>query len=78
MRSAKIPLLVLVVLTLSSLVLRSGPPASRAAFPMHARAGDARYVDFREAFRTKFPGLPIHVPLSMGQKFVYADGRIEE
>lgn len=78
MRFVKIPVLVLVALALSALVLRSGPPASRAAFPMHARAGDARYVGFREAFRTKFPGLPIHVPLSMGQKFVYANGRIEE
>lgn len=51
---------------------------ARAAFPMHARAGDARYVGFREAFRAKFPGLPIHVPMSMGQRFVYANGRIEE
>lgn len=78
MRSAKIPALALAALALSALVLCSGPPAPRAAFPMHARAGDARYVGFREAFRAKFPGLPIHVPLSMGQKFVYADGRIEE
>ena len=50
----------------------------RAAFPVHARAGDARYLDFQKAFRAKFPGLPIHVPMSMGQRFVYANGRIEE
>ena len=78
MRSGRIPVLTLVALALSSLVLCSGPPASRAAFPMHARAGDARYVGFREAFRVNFPGLAIHVPMSMGQRFVYADGRIEE
>jgi L-ascorbate metabolism protein UlaG (beta-lactamase superfamily) len=50
----------------------------RAAFPMHARAGDAMYLDFQRSFEAKFPGLRIHVPMAMGQKFVYASGRIEE
>jgi L-ascorbate metabolism protein UlaG (beta-lactamase superfamily) len=42
-----------------------------AAFPMHARAGDAMYLDFRKAFQAEFLGLVIHVPEAMGQKFVY-------
>jgi L-ascorbate metabolism protein UlaG (beta-lactamase superfamily) len=42
-----------------------------AAFPMHARAGDAMYLDFRKAFQAAFPGLVIHVPMTLGQKFVY-------
>jgi L-ascorbate metabolism protein UlaG (beta-lactamase superfamily) len=42
-----------------------------AAFPMHARAGDAMYLDFRKAFQAAFPGLVIHVPEALGQKFVY-------
>ncbi|MCK7470485.1 MAG: MBL fold metallo-hydrolase [Desulfomicrobium escambiense] len=29
----------------------------RAAFPMHARAGDAMYLDFQKTFEAKFPGL---------------------
>ncbi|MCX6573394.1 MAG: hypothetical protein NTX99_05325, partial [Candidatus Aminicenantes bacterium] len=42
-----------------------------AAFPMHARAGDAMYLDFRRVFQVEFPGLVIHVPEAMGQRFVY-------
>ena len=42
-----------------------------AAFPMHARAGDAMYLDFRKSFEAQFPGLSVHVPMSLGQKFVY-------
>ncbi len=49
----------------------------RAAFPMHASAGDAMYLDFRRTFEAKFPGLPIHVPTAMGQKWAYANGRIQ-
>jgi L-ascorbate metabolism protein UlaG (beta-lactamase superfamily) len=48
----------------------------KAAFPMHAQAGDAMYLGFQKAFQPKFPGLPIHVPMNMGQKFVFANGRI--
>ena len=47
-----------------------------AAFPMHATAGDAMYLDFQKVFQDKFPGLRIHVPTKLGQKFVYEDGRI--
>ena len=47
-----------------------------AAFPMHARAGDTRYLEFQKAFQAKFPHLPIHVPTRMGQKFVFEKGRI--
>jgi L-ascorbate metabolism protein UlaG (beta-lactamase superfamily) len=43
-----------------------------AAFPMHARAGDAMYLDFRKVFQAAFPGLVIHVPEALGQKFVYS------
>jgi len=42
----------------------------KAAFPMHAQAGDAMYLDFQKAFQAKFPGLPIHVPMTLGQKFI--------
>jgi L-ascorbate metabolism protein UlaG (beta-lactamase superfamily) len=48
----------------------------RAAFPMHAQAGDAMYLNFQKTFQAKFPGLPIHVPMKMGQKFVYRNGKI--
>ena len=42
----------------------------RAAFPMHVQAGDAMYIGFQKAFQAKFPGLPIDVPMRMGQKFI--------
>jgi L-ascorbate metabolism protein UlaG (beta-lactamase superfamily) len=45
----------------------------RAAFPMHAQAGDAMYLGFKKAFQARFPGLSIHVPMKMGQKFVLQD-----
>lgn len=48
----------------------------RAAFPMHVQAGDAMYLAFQKAFQAKFPGLSIHVPMKMGQEFVYEKGRI--
>jgi L-ascorbate metabolism protein UlaG (beta-lactamase superfamily) len=48
----------------------------RAAFPMHAQAGDAMYLGFQKAFQAAFPGLAIHVPMTMGQKFVFADGKV--
>ena len=47
----------------------------RAAFPMHAQAGDAMYLGFQKAFQARFPGLPIHVPMVLGQKFVYETPR---
>lgn len=47
-----------------------------AAFPMHAQAGDSRYLRFQEFFEAKFPGLSIHAPMKMGQKFVYANGKV--
>jgi L-ascorbate metabolism protein UlaG (beta-lactamase superfamily) len=50
----------------------------KAAFPMHVQAGDAMYLRFQEAFQAKFPGLPIHVPLKMGQKFVFTNGRVTD
>ncbi len=48
----------------------------RAAFPMHVQAGDAMYLEFQKIFQAKFPGLPIHVPMRMGQKFDFSDGKI--
>jgi len=42
-----------------------------AAFPMHVTAGDPMYLDFQKAFMSEFPGLAIHVPMKMGQKFTY-------
>jgi L-ascorbate metabolism protein UlaG (beta-lactamase superfamily) len=50
----------------------------RAAFPIHVQAGGAMYLDFQKAFKAKFPGLPVYVPLSMGHRFVFRNGRIEE
>lgn len=50
----------------------------KAAFPMHCRAGDAMYIGFQKAFRAEFPGLPIHVPMRMGQKFIFQNGKITE
>jgi len=49
----------------------------KQAFPMHARAGDSMYFDFQKTFQTKFPGLPIYVPMTMGQKWVFAQGRVQ-
>jgi len=49
-----------------------------AVFPMHVQAGGAMYLDFQKSFQAKFPGLPIHVPMKMGQKFVFADGKIRD
>lgn len=43
----------------------------RTAFPMHANAGDALYLDFQRVFQAEFPDLVIHVPTAMGQRFVY-------
>jgi L-ascorbate metabolism protein UlaG (beta-lactamase superfamily) len=48
----------------------------RAAFPMHAQAGDAMYLNFQKAFQAKFSGLPIHVPMRLGHKFVFERGRV--
>ncbi|NTV80359.1 MAG: hypothetical protein HGA24_02935 [Candidatus Aminicenantes bacterium] len=50
----------------------------RAAFPMHAQAGDAMYLDFQKAFQAKFPRLAIFVPAAMGQKWVFAQGAADE
>jgi hypothetical protein len=43
---------------------------------MHTQAGDAMYLNFQKAFQAKFPGLSIYVPMKMGQKFVYRNGKI--
>jgi L-ascorbate metabolism protein UlaG (beta-lactamase superfamily) len=48
----------------------------RAAFPMHAQAGDAMYLGFEKNFEARFPGLAIHVPMKMGQKFVFTKRKI--
>ncbi len=48
----------------------------RAAFPMHVQAGSAMYLEFQKVFQAKLPGLSIHVPMEMGQRFVFADGKV--
>ncbi|MEN6311194.1 MAG: MBL fold metallo-hydrolase [Acidobacteriota bacterium] len=48
-----------------------------AAFPMHAKAGDAMYLEFQKVFQAKFPGLRICVPTKLGQEFVFEEGRIK-
>ena len=50
----------------------------RAAFPMHVQAGDAMYLDFQRSFQARFPGLSIHVPMTLGQKFVFEKGRVAD
>ncbi|HUT07525.1 MAG TPA: hypothetical protein VMY15_01650 [Candidatus Latescibacteria bacterium] len=47
-----------------------------AAFPMHAQAGDSRYLEYQKFFQARFPGLSVHVPMKMGQKFVCANGKV--
>jgi len=49
-----------------------------AAFPMHAAAGEAMYLDFEKVFEAAFPGLDIRVPMKMGQRFVFSDGKITD
>lgn len=49
----------------------------KAAFPMHVQAGDPMYLNFQKIFQAKFPGLPIHVPMTMGQKFVFGQGKVK-
>jgi hypothetical protein len=34
------------------------------------------YLEFQKLFQAKFPGLSIHVPMEMGQKFVFAAGKV--
>jgi L-ascorbate metabolism protein UlaG (beta-lactamase superfamily) len=36
------------------------------------------YLDFQKDFRSRFPDSPVHVPMRMGQKFVYEKGRIKD
>jgi L-ascorbate metabolism protein UlaG (beta-lactamase superfamily) len=48
----------------------------RAAFPMHVQAGGSRYHDFKKAMQARLPGLPVHVPMAMGQIFIYEKGKI--
>jgi hypothetical protein len=45
---------------------------------MHVQAGGAMYLDFQKEFQARFPGLAIHVPMRMGQKFFYSAGKIAE
>ncbi len=47
----------------------------RAAFPMHVQAGDAMYLGFQKVFSSRFPGLSIHVPMKLGEKFEYVKGQ---
>ena len=50
----------------------------RAAFPMYVQAGGAMYLDFQKSFQAQFPGLRIFVPMKMGQKFVFENGKIRD
>ena len=49
-----------------------------AAFPMHAPAGSAMYLDFQKDFQARFPGLRIHVPTKLGQRFDYPGGTLRK
>jgi len=48
----------------------------RAVLPMHVQAGDAMYLGFQKEFSARFPGLAIHVPMKIGQRFEFVKGRI--
>jgi L-ascorbate metabolism protein UlaG (beta-lactamase superfamily) len=50
--------------------------APRAVFPMHAQAGAPMYLEFAEAFRQRTPGLPMMVPQTLGDRFVYRGRQI--
>ncbi len=47
----------------------------QAVFPMHVQAGDAMYLAFQKVFSSRFPGLSIHVPMKLGEKFEYVKGQ---
>jgi L-ascorbate metabolism protein UlaG (beta-lactamase superfamily) len=47
-----------------------------AAFPMHVTAGSPTYLEFQNAFQALFPGLAVHVPMKMGETFVFENGRV--
>jgi L-ascorbate metabolism protein UlaG (beta-lactamase superfamily) len=47
-----------------------------AAFPMHVTAGSPMYLEFQKAFQSLFPGLAVHVPMKMGETFVFENGRV--
>jgi len=36
------------------------------------------YLGFQKAFQTRFPGLPLHIPMKMGQKFVFTKGKVRD
>jgi hypothetical protein len=36
------------------------------------------YLEFQKVFQAKFPGLRIQVPMKLGQKFVFENGRVKE
>jgi len=48
-----------------------------AAFPMHATAGDAMYLEFQKVFQARFPGLRICVPTKLGQEFAFEKDRVK-
>jgi L-ascorbate metabolism protein UlaG (beta-lactamase superfamily) len=50
----------------------------RAAFPMHAQAGDAMYRAFRDDMQVRFPGLSVQVPMTLGQRFVFWNGKVTD
>ncbi len=55
-------------------LFRKIPP--KAVFPMHVTAGSARYIQFEKDGRSLVPALPIHIPMRMGQRFLFRGGAI--
>jgi L-ascorbate metabolism protein UlaG (beta-lactamase superfamily) len=47
-----------------------------AVFPTHDTAGGSGYAAFEQVFRAQVPGLAIHVPLRVGERFVYREGKV--
>jgi len=50
----------------------------RAVFPMHAQAGDSKYVEFKKTYKAKISGLPVFIPRRMGDRFDVARKRSSE
>ncbi|MBU0495158.1 MAG: MBL fold metallo-hydrolase [Chloroflexi bacterium] len=50
--------------------------AHRAIFPMHDSAERGHYADFARVYLARLPGLPIHYPQHIGERFLFQDGRI--
>lgn len=47
-----------------------------AAFPLHREPASPEYFAYQKAVQAQFPGVHVHVPTTMGERFVFSKGRI--